>query len=142
MNGVGGRLGFVRSVMVFEAAFRLLEVNHPFFARRHIGTAFVANVQNASDGSTHRAGVLKPLLRRYHRCAVTLRASVVLPQNGPPPIHHLVFYFLRAGCRCVNRALVAAQVVLSAEFFVQLQHSDKHSRHPLGMGYRVLLDMA
>ena len=106
VDRMGGCPGLVRRIVILETAHILLEVDHAFFAWSEFFTALIADAQHAVIGTTNRAGMGEPILRAYHTGAISLGTGLVLPQNGPPPAHHLLFDFLRARRCRVNRTLV------------------------------------
>ena len=57
MNRMGGGLGFLRGIVVFETALGLLEIHHALFPSWYVGTAFIANMQNAGGCTPDRAGM-------------------------------------------------------------------------------------
>ena len=108
VNRMRGGFGFVWRIVVLEAALWLLEIHHALIANRQLDAVFVTDAQYAVYGASNRTRMGEPFLRADDRRTITLSACVILPKNGPPPAHHLVLDFFRAGCRCVNCTLVAA----------------------------------
>ena len=103
---MGGCAGLIRRIVILETAHVLLEVDHAFFACSEFFTVLIADAQHAVIGTTNRARVGEPILRANNAGAISLGTGVVLPQNGPPPAHHLLFDFFRAGSRGMNGACV------------------------------------
>ena len=69
------------------------------------------------------------------------RAAVVFEDDRTPPVDHLPLHVdrTRQAAAC-TAARCRAEIELATLGLRQLQHADKHGRHPLAMGDPVLLD--
>ena len=84
--------------------------------------------------------MLQPVLRDDQRRPDRLRGGVVLIDDRPPPVHHLLLDLDGARRGRMHRALQAGQVVLVADWLGKFQHAGEHHRHELAVGDAVPLD--
>ncbi len=69
-----------------------------------------------------------------------LRGCVVLVDDRPPPVDHLLLDLHRARRGGVHHPLEAGQVVRITNFLRKFQHPDEHHRDELRVGYPMALD--
>src|SRR5579859_596528 len=96
MLGVLGRAGLVRVVVVGERDLVALEVDAAGLARGQFGPVVGADPHGAEDGPAYGARARQPGRAVDGRHAVALGAGVVLHQDGPPPVDHLLLDLDRA----------------------------------------------
>ena len=116
------------------------EVDLPGLVRRQLVAVLVEDVQRAHHRLADRAGVCQPVLCGDQRRADRLGGGVVLVDDRPPPVHHLLLDLDRARRRGMHHAIEAGDVVRIAHGFRQFQHPDEHRRDELAMGDAVALD--
>ena len=100
-------LGLVGIVVVPERHDITFEVDGARLAQRKFVACFVANMECSQDGGTNRAGVCQPLFAVAVRHAVEFRAGVVLNNDRPPPVDHLVLDIHGTGRCRMDSDLVA-----------------------------------
>src|SRR5690606_29446271 len=88
--GEARAFGLLGVALVLEAA-AAREVDRPLLARPELLTVGPDDVDRPRPRPADRAGVGEPLLARDGRAPVALGAGVVLVEDRPPPLDHLLF---------------------------------------------------
>ena len=113
-----------RSGLTFCSRLHVL-VEHMHLARHHL---------------TDSSPMAEPLLAVAHRETEEFGSAVVLEQDRPPPVDHLLLDLHRARRRGVDRDLKRRHVVFLAHRLGKLEHAPEHRRHQLAVGRPVFVD--
>lgn len=116
-----------------------LEVDLTRLARGQLVAVLVEDVDRSDQRTADGARVGQPVLGRDQGEAVPFRGRVVLVDDRPPPVDHLLLDLDRAQGRGVHHPLQTRHVVrLHRTPPRAFQHPGEHHRHELTVGDAVL----
>ena len=111
-----------------------LEVDLAGLTRRQFVAVLVEDVERAHHRLADRSGMRQPVLGGDQGRTDGLRGGVVLVDDRPPPVDHLLLDLHRARRRRVHDPLQTGHVVRIAHGLRQFQHPGEHHRDELAVG--------
>ena len=137
-----GRFLRLRGVVVVFEGRRGLEPDRARVAVRHRLHIVIKDVEDAEHHASHGTLVRQPLFAVAGREAQALGGAVVLLNDRPPPLDHLLLHLHRTGCGGVDNHFERREIVGRARCFGQFQQATEHGRHELAVGDAIVFDQA